>query len=446
MKMNRRKFLRQIGLGSSACLLNAIAGQLHVHAAAPADLERCLLVNVHGNNMWPRLSRPINVQSATDWDFANALSPLSAMQDKVIHAQNLYNPGASGVHGNYRNVLSVSSSTDKEIIGGISIDRKIALDLNADVPFRSLNFGHYYGIGLQGTNSNVSGDGVNQPYPSISDPQQILSEVFGLAADNSALESAAKEKSSLLDAMREDISRMQTRLAPEERAMLDQYLTSVRELEIQTELLQARVCEPPTPFEIPERGDMENIIPEAADFYYKAAATALSCGLTRVVTIAHEGVGHDPLQPLYPFLDINVSAHGPLSHRLGGLSEDNDAGWAAKQETVDQFERLYNWRAQGIVDFFEIAGQSPLGSETLADRTLMIWLNSGGGIHHNGLNSINGFLIGNPDGVLKSGQQHKFGHQERTIGDLFTTAAQAMGLPLQEFGLQSQGAMTEFLA
>lgn len=447
MKLNRRKFLRQIGLGSSASLLSAIGGQLHVHAQAPADLERCLLVNVHGNNMWPRLSRPLNVESATDWEFASALSPLSALKDKVIHAANLYNPGAGGLHGNYRNVLSVSSSTDKNIIGGISIDRKIALDLNADVPFSSLNFGHYYGHNVTGPNSNVSGDGVNQPYPSISDPQQILSEVFGSAAGSNVQESQAKV--SLLDAMVEDISRMQTRLAAEERAILDQYLTSVRELEVQTErLLEAagEQCQAPSAFDIPPIADWRHIIPEASEFYYNAAATALACGLTRVVTIAHETVGREPLQPTYPFLDINVSAHNQLMHALNGLGENDDAAWAAEQDRVDQLERLYNWRAQGIVDFFNKASQSTVGSGTLADRTLMIWVNSGGGLHHNGRFSINGFLIGNPDGVLNSGQYHKYGNRERTIGDLYATAAQAMGLPLETFGVNSAGAMTEFLS
>lgn len=449
MKLSRRKFLRQIGLGSSAGLLTAIGGQLHVHAQAPAEVDRCLLVNVHSNNMWPRLSRPINVQSATDWEFAKALTPLSAIQDKVIHAQNLYNPGAGGLHGNYRNVLSVSSSSDKNIIGGISIDRKIALDLNADVPFSSLNFGHYYGHNTQGPNSNVSGDGPNQPYPSISDPQQIISEVFGVATDGGAAQTAAQAKLSLLDAMNEDILRMQTRLAGEERAILDQYLTSVRDLEIQTERLLEQVaesCQPPSPYEIPPVANWRDIIPEAADFYYNAAATALACGLTRVVTIAHESVGREPLQPRYPFLNINVSAHNNLSHPLNGLGENDDAAWAAQQSIVNQIERLYTWRAEGIVDFFNTAEQSPFGSETLADRTLMIWLNSGGGIHHQGRNSINGFLIGNPDGVLKSGQYHKFDNRDRSIGDLFTTAAQAMGLPLQDFGVNSKGAFTEFLA
>jgi len=419
MEKSRRKFLRQIGLGSGACLLNAIAGQLHVHAAGPADLERCLLVNVHGNNMWPRMSRPINVESATEWDFATALSPLSPLKDKVIHAQNLYNPGAGGIHGSYRNVLSVSSSSNKNIIGGISIDRQIALDLNADVPFSSLNFGHYYGHNVQGPNSNVSGDGVNQPYPSISDPQQILSEIFGVAADGSTLQTEAQAKSSLLDAMTQDIARMQTRLAGEERAIMDQYLTSVRELEIQTERLleQASVeCTPPESFDVPDLADWRHIIP-----------------------------GREPLQPTYPFLDINVSAHNQLMHALNGLSQDDDAAWALEQDRVDQLERLYSWRAQGIADFFTSAEQSTFGSETLADRTLMVWLNSGGGLHHNGRFSINGFLIGNPDGVLQSGQQHQFEDRERTIGDLFATASHAMGLPIEGFGLNTKGPMTEFL-
>ena len=148
----------------------------------------------------------------------------------------------------------------------------------------------------------------------------------------------------------------------------------------------------------------------------------------------------------HPFLDINVSAHNGLMHALNGLGEDDDDAWAAEQERVDQIERLYNWRAQGIVDFFNMAEQSSFGSGSLADRTLMIWLNSGGGLHHNGRNSINGFLIGNPDGVLNSGRYHKYDSRDRTIGDLFTTAAQAMGLPLQEFGVNAKGPMTEFLS
>ncbi len=454
MKLSRRKFLRQIGLGSSAGLLTSIGGQLHVHAQAPAEVERCLVVNVHGNNMWPRLSRPRNLNSATNWQFANALTPLNPLKDRVIHAQNLYNPGAGGIHGNYRNVLSVSSSSDKNVIGGISIDRQIAQDLNADVPFASLNFGHYSGLYPRGPNSNVSGDGRNRPYPSMSNPRQILNEVFGMVdtgapGDGGAAQTAAMAKLSLLDAMNEDIVRMQARLAGEERAILDQYLTSVRDLEIQTERLLESVseqCQPPAPFTMPPEANWGTIIPEAAEFYYNAAAAALACGLTRVVTIAHEGVGREPLQPTYPFLGINISAHNGLMHPLNGLGENDDRGWANNQNVVDLIERLYNWRAQGIADFFSTAEQTTFGSGPLSDRTLMVWLNSGGGIHHNGRNSINGFLIGNPDGVLRSGRYQRYGNRERTIGDLFATAAHAMGVPLARFGVNSQGPMTEFLA
>jgi hypothetical protein len=380
------------------------------------------------------------MSSATEWTFAQTLDPLSAYSAQSSLLEGFYNPHGVGLHGNYGATLCVQPAPERtanEGIGGITIDRAIALGLGADVPFKSINFGHSYGGRHVPAVSNVSADGANQPYPAMSDPAAIIDQLFALtgptAGPNAAQRLAKKRR--LLDVMTDDISRMQGRLAGEERAIMDQYLNSVVELEQQLDRLRQVQCAA-LEYTGPTPGYSDEINPHQSKFYYDAAQAALACGLTRVVTIAHEGVGDEPLQPRYPFEPVSVpeSLHDGVQHEMNGLKNDSDEGWADAASFASKVSSVYRWRSQQVAEFLDGLQTLDMGGVTVGARTLMMWLNTGGGRHHQGHEEIPLMFIGNPDGRLNTGRYEKLETNTVCVSDAFLTLAHAMQVPLETFG------------
>lgn len=435
---SRRTFIQRMGVAGSTGLIGAMTGQLWVRATAPAEIDRKLVTIVHSNAWWTRLLRPTNMnEPAEQWIFPEALAPLQSIRERITLLEGLYNP-YGGLHGAYGSILNVQPNPgDKFSIGGISIDRFIATNLPSSMPFSSINIGYPYSTTQ--AYGNASADGESAPYPAFSNPQEIINQLFGgaeAAENREFIERQLSQRLSILDTSVDDINRMRSRLAAEERAQMDQYLDSVRELEQQMADLLEVECSVPT-WDDPDVPSGRQINADLAQFYYDAAAIALECGLTNVLTIAWEGVGSEPGQPTHDFEPVNVtdSSHDTIQHPMNGLDNDgSDASWEEREVHVARIRRIYNWRSSMVSDFVDRLGVTDLGGYTTADRTLVMWLNSGGWRHHNGAGNIPLMFIGNPDGVLQTGRYERFGDNERCISDAFTTAARAMGLEVDEFG------------
>ncbi len=436
---SRRKFLQRMGVAGSSGLIAAMTGQLWVRAMAPTQVDRKLVTLVHGAGWWTRLLRPTNMnQPAAEWEFPEALAPLQPLREQITLLEGLYNPYGS-LHGAYGATLCVQPQPGGRFsIGGISIDRFIAQNLRSSTPFSSINFG--YPLSTQGTYANCSSDGPSAAYPGLSGPVEIIDQLFGgaEAAENRELvERRLKQQLSVLDSSVEEVEHMRSRLAAEERAQMDQYLNSIRELELQMNSLLDTECAVPI-WDNPDEPTGRFIDPELTQFFYDAAATALECGLTNVLTIAWEGAGTtEPMQPVYDFDPpmVPISLHNNVSHPINGLSNDDpDAAWAPFEEQVSAIRRIYNWRSSLVASFVERLGSIDLGGYTTADRTLIMWTNAGGWRHHQGAGNTPLMLIGNPDGVLNTGRYERFGDGERCISDAFTTVARAMGLDTEGFG------------
>lgn len=459
MGISRRRFIANLGLAGSAGLLSSIAGELWVRAESPAKLERRFVTIVDHMGWWARLLRPTNLEQPSEaWELPESLAPLQDRRDQLTILEGLYNPHGSGLHGTYGAVLNAmpSPTSDKRSIGGVSIDRFIATELSADVPISSLNFGYPYG-GNNTTVGNASSDGPQAPYPAMTSPLEVIAQVFGgidggdAAEQRAELERLVAQRKSVLDSSVDDIERMRTRLAAGERAQMDQYLDSLRQLEGQLDGLLTVECTAPA-WEGPDVPAGQNTMrPDLFAFFYEASAIALECGLTRVVTIASPGVGGEPGTPRHPFEPPNVpqAMHDAIMHPMLGLENDGtDASWLDREEHVAKIRRIYNWRAQLVSNFVDRLEQTDLGGYTTADRTLITWLNAGGGQHHFGSDNIPLIFVGNPDGVLNTGRYERFEPQTRCISDAFTTAARAMGMDVDGFGdpEHSQGVLPGALA
>jgi hypothetical protein len=74
------------------------------------------------------------------------------------------------------------------------------------------------------------------------------------------------------------------------------------------------------------------------------------------------------------------------------------------------------------------------GDGDVADLTTAIWVNSGGGKHHNGNDTHAVVIVGNAGGKLRAGQHLSFPWRKNSISQCFLAVAQALGSHATVFG------------
>lgn len=272
------------------------------------------------------------------------LQPLANVQDDVLVVSGLQNYAAfaqgdgPGDHARGTGCFLTASHLYKtegaDIHNGISVDQVMANALSAQTRFASIELGCEGGGSTGGCDSgyscaysrNIAWAGPTTPRAKEIDPRSAFDRLF--AGTDPAETVAQRErrkrlKHSVLDYVKADAQRLQSKLGARDRAKLDEYLTGVREIEQRLDGPGAAVCSfPPRPDGVPL--DTTAYVRLMLDI----VATAFACDITRVATfmLANAGTGRS-----YPFLGFS-DAHHEISHHQG------DATKQAKLQAIDTWE------------------------------------------------------------------------------------------------------------
>lgn len=420
---SRRDFVRALGLGAAATLLGPLVRRMIAEARGDATDARVLFVLTDGNG-WGHQGQPrdpesldTTVRSATDWDLPDVLAPLAPLRSKVTILRNLYNPHGRNLHGNGWGTLTVAA-TDGRNPGGVSLDRFVGHELGREDAFRSIALGVADRPGHAAV--STSADGPFRPFPAIASPTRAFATFFGSAESPDRAVAALAEGRSVLDAVHDDTTRLASRLAGPERAKLDQMLGSLRELENQL-AERSRV--------LGERGvpsitlsDEGTLSAETVRAHVEIAARAIAFGLSRV---AHLSIlGHDAHNVGWGFLGFGGDAHESVAHLSGGY--DGARSTAA-------YRAILQFKAGELAHFFGLLAAERVGDGTLADRAVGIWVNSGGGKHHDGTSTIPLVLVGDAGGGLRAGLYHRY-EGRVCVSRAFLSVARAVGSSATVFG------------
>jgi hypothetical protein len=163
-----------------------------------------------------------------------------------------------------------------------TLDQVIADQVQGTAPYRN--------FALSATGSTDIGQGNisfregGQVESVVRDPRRLFDTLFGggdVGGDDSAAEAARRRQASVLDLVKEDAGRLNGRLGAADRARIDQYLTAVREVEMQVGTMNPTTCATPT-----EPGAGGNWHSKSKAFI-DLAVLAMACDLTRVVTLQY---------------------------------------------------------------------------------------------------------------------------------------------------------------
>jgi hypothetical protein len=414
--IGRRNFLSGLGLGAGTHLLGSYFKTMLPEAMGAEGDRKRLIIFTAANGFLEKFYACAN-RSETDFDLGPVYQPIAAHKSKMVIAQKFYNPFSKALHGNQHATMTVMESTNTNVSqmrgppGGISIDRLIGKKIGAGDAFSST---------ASGRGICVSADGAGQSVPLISSPAKAFETYLGGAqvgaptaggADPGSLEKNFAKDKSFLDLLRSDINRMNARLAAPEKAKLDQYLESLRTLEMQIAKrgeAQTGCMKPTAPG---ADGDLGTMIQQHIDIIFAAQ----KCGLTRVSHIAFEGMEGPHI--VYSWLK------DPRNHH-----DDHHAG------DMPMLQKIATWWFERIGQMLNLLAATPEGNGTMLDNTLVAYLNTCGGSHHRGYETHPLVLFGGPGVKLRGGRYLSYGQGKNCMSDAYVSMANMLDVPLTTFG------------
>ncbi len=341
------------------------------------------------------------------------LSPLEKLRNELTVYRGL-DHGIKGGHFAVHSFLSGvlhSEAKDRED-GNVTIDQFLAEKVGNQTRFPSLTVGSEGGI-HGGCQLSWTRSGVR--VPPITNPGELFERLFVDDTPERRRQRGQENKlqKSILDAVNEEAKGLSRKVNHEDREKLDEYFTSIRDVEKRLELRGrwADHAKPGAPFEKPANANTVDDLP----MLYELIALALQTDSTRIATLEIGG------SFLPQNLGINKSYHS-LSHH--GNKEDAIANLIALETyQIDHFGKFLN-RLSSVKD----------GEGTLLDSTSVLF---GSGIGSGNSHTNSDLPLVLAGGGYRHGEFKKVegkGINKVPLCNLFVDLARRMGVETDSFG------------
>jgi hypothetical protein len=301
----------------------------------------------------------------------------------------------------------------------VSVDQKAAMHVGTATRFPSLSLGCE-----AGPSNYISWSRHGSQVRPVSDLEALYELLFREPGSRGkkGQEATMAERESVLDLVREQAKRFETGLGPADRDKLDQYFTSLREMERKVE--QSRLWlyreKPKTGYELP-RGSRELTLREKVPLFYDLMVLALQTDSTRVMTLAFQKLGKDS----GGLAGVTRDYHA-LSHH--GKEKD-----AIKELTI--IESFYMGEFARFLDKLQAVKES--NGTTLLDNTMVLF---GSGMSNANSHSNRDLPVILAGGGFQHGQHRHYARDGRhsvPLCNLYLTMLQRFGLALDSFNTSS---------
>ncbi len=432
MTLARRDLLRTLGVGASATVLSPLLRGLVREARGEPMAPRRIIFFVDGNGWGHQgMARDSQVlattaRSETDWDLPSVLEPLRPYQSELSILRRFKNGAGENLHGNGWGTLTCVPPLLKPMRpGGISIDRLIGARGFADDVFPSLALGPAATPASRSV--TCAADGPGRIAPAFASPIDAWGALFGAPVPGlGAIEGTTRELS-LIETVCGDVERAKQRLGGAEGRKLEQLFDSCRasqhQLSKKLRALQTATRPLPTTPDAALAGTAglgRTLLRAHTDLAFHA----LAFGMTHVVHLSM--LGFDAHNVGWNELGVPGDAHLNIGHAAG-------LGWSRAQHDA-AITTIVRFKAAELAYLWSRLRDVPEAGGTMADHSLIVWINSGGGKHHDGASLIPVVTLGTLGGRVAGGRYRDVPMGQRRMGDVLTALARVMGLPLESFG------------
>jgi Protein of unknown function (DUF1552) len=400
-------------------------------ASAQTAGAKRLLVFIHCNGVSGEHWYPNT--PGTNYEIKFSLEPLAPFKDRMIVFGGVDLPSTKGFNysGHTRagaHLLTCAGEIGKQFDGGgypdsISFDQAVANHIGQTTPIKSLYTGVQVHFAASGNmpRARFSYSAPNTPVTPEHRPQLVFDQLSGFvqASDDPAQKAKADliraQRQSVLDFVEADLQGTTSALGTDDKARLDEYLTSVRKLETQVAGQVALSCDKIVP---PGMVDVESdeAVVDVATQMLTLIGHAMQCDLTRVAVFQMQGE-QSPVQ----YQDTGHPLVQSLRQGHHGLSHHPD----------ESIARICALHSTFLADFAKSLDAIPEDTGTMLDNTIILYTNGlENGEKHNHENLPHVVLGGTH--VLNTGQYAKF--EGRSTNDLYVTLFKALGIDQNTFG------------
>lgn len=439
--LTRRTFLR--GLAGSALALPLLEMNLARSAFAQdimsADgFPKRFIYFFHPNGTIQDSWWPTAGGSTREFQMSRILEPLEMMKHKLIIPKGIELKSGSGSVGpgephqrGMGTLLSGYPLQEGSFVGGDgslagwgggeTLDQILADHIGAQTPFGSIQLG----VRSDTTSptaevrTRISYRAAGEPLPPINEPRVVFDQLFSdFATAPDELQEVRARRKSVLDAVRDQFSTLNTRAGYADRLRLEQHMEIIRDLEVrlQSEGVSGQACYAP---ERPEElnADHEDTMPEISELQIDLLVMAMACDLTRVGSIQYSNAKN---HIRFPWLESLGDGH-QLSH-AGPSNTRAHEEWIARDRW---FASQFNYLLTKLDAIQE-------GDGTMLDNTVILWINelSQGNTHSQ--NNMPFVLAGSGGGFFDVGQYIDFGNVSHT--DLLVNVQHCFGIDSEVFG------------
>lgn len=442
--VTRRTVLRGAGMAMALPWLESIPVWGATNRSSPKRFAALFMANgINPKEWWAK-------GSGADMELGKCLEPLEPFKAKMNFVKGLFNRAAVGVGihpGQTGNLLSGAKlKKGAELGGGISMDQVLANHIGRKTMQSSLVLGCEQPVtGYHETNfsmaysSHISWQNATSPVPMETYPS--------LAFDSLFENRGTTRNRSILDRVQGDARSLSRRVSSRDRAKLDEYLASVREVEKRIDRIRAAADK--AAGKARDRGQSvftmdrpDNGLPEDIRDHMKLMcdiiAMAFQTDKTRVATLL---LCRDVSGLIYPFLGVRRGHH-----------------IASHSDTSDSYLRIVKYHCSQAAYLAGRLASMEEGDSNVLDNSLLLFLsNMWSGSNHDST-KVPVMMIGGLGGTLKTGRVLDYsgttrvpavnkapdkdevfdysekGDEHRKLCSLYLSIMDRMGVSLDKFG------------
>ena len=372
--LHRRTFLRGMGAAIALPMLDAMtpafAAPLGRAAQRPLRLAFTYVPNGITMNEWTPAAQ------GRAFEYTRVMKPLEAFRNETVVLSGLAQRNGMalgdgpGDHAraaaSYLTGVHPRKTAGADIQNGISVDQIAAQRIGSQTRFASLELGCDdsrtvgncdSGYSCAYTNS-LAWRGPATPMPPETNPRLVFERLFGDIDTSLSPEARARRlrhRRSILDLVGERTSELSADLGPADRRKLDEYLTSIREIERRIERAEQDLTGL-TP-NIDKPTGIPVLYADYVNLMFDLQLIAFQTDMTRIITMM---MGREGSMRTYPEIGV-PDPHHPLTHHRG------NAEWI---ERVTQVNVMH---MELFAGFIKKLKETPDGDGSLLDHSVIVY-------------------------------------------------------------------------
>jgi len=420
---NRREFIRDLGLGAAS--FPFILNLPSLGFANQSTRKRRLVIMFSPDGVVPKTFWPD--EEGDKFTLKESLKPLEPFRDRalVLHGvcDKLRGDGDNHMRGMgclltgvelFPGNVQGGSDTPAGWAKGHSIDQEIKGFLQANpatrTRFGSLEMGVLVPERAD-TWTRMVYAGPNKPLAPIDDPYRMFAKLYGRTKDRESLRS-------VLDELQDDLKKVGTRVSAEDRQLLQEHATFVREMEQELQAGGDESLAHAVPALEPGVKEENDSIPRISKMQIDLMVNSFAADFARVATLQYtNSVGGAKMR----WLGIDEGQH-ELSHL-----PDSD------EKAQEKLTKINAWYCEQLAYMAKRLAETPEpgGPGSLLDNTTIVWTNELGKGNSHTLDNIPFVLVGEGLG-FKMGRSLKF--PKLPHNRLLMALSHGMGHPITRFG------------